>query len=537
MDLFGNPGSTTSNSETQFYEQLFRSFDTQNFGTVQGGQVFGFFLSSGLTKAALGDIWDEATQKHSGGLSVPKFINAMKLIALAQRGIAPKLANIAQNPLIGLAQMQYPSHITKPTPSPQQIDNDMDKDKDKEKTKSVEPDPFGALGALPSGLGFDDMNGNGNVMETKPSGPSWNTAPNIDEEENTNADEDGDAWYADPFAGTEQLQQNAQNYQINADEDAWDVGQVDPFAATEQQNPQNNQILREAMINQLRMFGYNEVLITDAMNNVANQNDVNCIIEYIYQKQNEQQQFNDNKKDKTNASDSAVVLQEEPDKKPEENAIAPSASNNTTDKNNPFADLVKEFKHNTVSVAIVDDHNEKKQENQSINESTKNGCNVQFYNFLKLHRLEEYFDKFMENECADIRDIEYLAEDEEFIRNEIGIKSNIKRRRFIGECKQLKVEMDGFKQSNIIPPMLLKNLKTFGVVTMHILCQEGKSELDLKRKFGFNDNQGQLLWNIIKSQSQVNPNAVNQYQDDNNDVDQIEGVNDNIFGDVMDTAR
>eukprot|EP01084_Bolivina_argentea_P261928 442811_1 len=189
MDLFGNPGSTTSNSETQFYEQLFRSFDTQNFGTVQGGQVFGFFLSSGLTKAALGDIWDEATQKHSGGLSVPKFINAMKLIALAQRGIAPKLANIAQNPLIGLAQMQYPSHITKPTPSPQQIDNDMDKDKDKEKTKSVEPDPFGALGALPSGLGFDDMNGNGNVMETKPSGPSWNTAPNIDEEENTQEDD------------------------------------------------------------------------------------------------------------------------------------------------------------------------------------------------------------------------------------------------------------------------------------------------------------------------------------------------------------
>merc|ERR1719410_2862380 len=118
MELFGSPPTTNSNQEDQFYQQLFRSFDAQNFGTVQGGQVFGFFLSSGLNKAALGDIWDEATQKQSGGLSLPKFINAMKLISLAQKGIPPKLGNIAQNAPVSIPQMQYPSHIKPPLVSP-----------------------------------------------------------------------------------------------------------------------------------------------------------------------------------------------------------------------------------------------------------------------------------------------------------------------------------------------------------------------------------------------------------------------------------
>merc|ERR1719410_2188338 len=115
MELFGSPPTTNSNPEDQFYQQLFRSFDVQNFGTVQGGQVFGFFLSSGLNKAALGDIWDEATQKQSGGLSLPKFINAMKLISLAQKGIAPKLANITPN--LPIPPMKSPSHLQPPQPS------------------------------------------------------------------------------------------------------------------------------------------------------------------------------------------------------------------------------------------------------------------------------------------------------------------------------------------------------------------------------------------------------------------------------------
>lgn len=133
--MFANSGSPND----EFYTAIFRSFDPQNFGTVQGGQVFGFFLSSGLNKSALGDIWDEATQKQSGGLTVSKFINAMKLIALAQKGIAPKLANIASNAPLALPQMAYPANIKKP-----QLQQAA--------AKQAESDPFGGL---TKGLGFD----------------------------------------------------------------------------------------------------------------------------------------------------------------------------------------------------------------------------------------------------------------------------------------------------------------------------------------------------------------------------------------------
>eukprot|EP01083_Nonionella_stella_P169059 572378_1 len=176
-------------------------------------------------------------------------------------------------------------------------------------------------------------------------------------------------------------------------------------------------------------------------------------------------------------------------------------------------------------VPVIDVSDEKGQENQSIIESTKNGVNKQFYMFLQQHRLEQYFDKFKENECHDIRDLEYF--DEDFIKNEIGIKSPIQRRRFIGECKKFKVQMDEFKQLNSIPPMLLMKLQTFGIVTMYILCQEVQQELDLKNKFGLGDTQCQLLWNIINDHSQPKSNK----------MDQAEGITDNVFNHVMDTAR
>merc|ERR1712129_487672 len=118
--------------------QLFRSFDVQNFGTVQGGQVFGFFLTSGLNKAALGDIWDEATQKQSGGLNVAKFINAMKLISLAQKGIAPKLMTIQQNGgSVPIPQMKYPSHIQPPQPNASPIQPQQ-----QQQQKQAPADPF-----------------------------------------------------------------------------------------------------------------------------------------------------------------------------------------------------------------------------------------------------------------------------------------------------------------------------------------------------------------------------------------------------------
>eukprot|EP00486_Rosalina_sp_Unknown_P011623 CAMPEP_0201591954 /NCGR_PEP_ID=MMETSP0190_2-20130828/189977_1 /ASSEMBLY_ACC=CAM_ASM_000263 /TAXON_ID=37353 /ORGANISM="Rosalina sp." /LENGTH=889 /DNA_ID=CAMNT_0048050499 /DNA_START=34 /DNA_END=2706 /DNA_ORIENTATION=+ len=174
MELFGtNPNN---NGEAQFYSQLFQTFDTQKFGTVQGGQVFGFFLSSGLNKAALGDIWDEATQKQSGGLNVAKFANAMRLISLAQRGIAPKLQNIAPNSPVPVAKMQYPSHLQMPNMN-QASQSQQPVVQSQQAQKPAEPDPFGGL---TSGLGFDlgsANNANGNDKASGPSGPTWEADP------------------------------------------------------------------------------------------------------------------------------------------------------------------------------------------------------------------------------------------------------------------------------------------------------------------------------------------------------------------------
>eukprot|EP01083_Nonionella_stella_P313056 1121991_1 len=97
------------------------------------------------------------------------------------------------------------------------------------------------------------------------------------------------------------------------------------------------------------------------------------------------------------------------------------------------------------AVKDVNSSNENEQDDEKMlleQKSNMHGSTKQFYNFLKQHRLDQFFDKFKENECADIRDIEYLMEDQEFLKNDIGIKSPIHRRRFIGECTKLKEEMD-----------------------------------------------------------------------------------------------
>lgn len=109
--------------ENNFYQQLFESFDVQN-GRVTGGQLLGFFLSSGLNKGALSDIWDEATENKSGWISFAQFVNAMKLISLAQRGIAPKLKNVDH--VTPIPQMKYPSDIQPP------------KDEEKENDTSIQ---------------------------------------------------------------------------------------------------------------------------------------------------------------------------------------------------------------------------------------------------------------------------------------------------------------------------------------------------------------------------------------------------------------
>ena len=136
-----NQQQNTSADEA-FYNQLFKTFDIQNSGRIQAGKIFGFALSSGLNKAALGDIWDEATKKQSGGLNLPKFIDFMRLISLAQKGIKPTLQNITSNLPLLVPKMQYPLHLQIPKMNPDPFGG-------------PEPDPFGGL--------------------LKPSGPTWDT--------------------------------------------------------------------------------------------------------------------------------------------------------------------------------------------------------------------------------------------------------------------------------------------------------------------------------------------------------------------------
>eukprot|EP01083_Nonionella_stella_P001011 2905_1 len=158
------------------------------------------------------------------------------------------------------------------------------------------------------------------------------------------------------------------------------------------------------------------------------------------------------------------------------------------------------------AVKDVNSSNENEQDDEKMlleQKSNMHGSTKQFYNFLKQHRLDQFFDKFKENECADIRDIEYLMEDQEFLKNDIGIKSPIHRRRFIGECTKLKEEMDAFKQSNLIPILLLDALSHCGIITMKILCKEVQTKLDLKNKCNIMDEkQRTLLWNVIQLQMQ-----------------------------------
>merc|ERR1711902_368706 len=86
---------------------------------------------------------------------------------------------------------------------------------------------------------------------------------------------------------------------------------------------------------------------------------------------------------------------------------------------------------------IVDTNNDGMKDDDEIEKM--DGPRKQFYNFLKEYRLEKYFNKFEENECCNIGDIEYFMNDQtkEFLEKDIGIKKSKERIRFERECKKL----------------------------------------------------------------------------------------------------
>ena len=134
--------------------------------------------------------------------------------------------------------------------------------------------------------------------------------------------------------------------------------------------------------------------------------------------------------------------------------------------------------------------------------STDESMDRQFYNFLKGMRMEKYLDKFKENDCCDMDSIELF--DDDTLKDDIGIKNKIARKKFLKKCRQIKTDMDHFKDNYNIPFVLYERLAKYGIVTVSILCNEVKDKSHLKIKFKIeNIDQCDLLWNIIQQHESI----------------------------------
>ena len=174
----------------------------------------------------------------------------------------------------------------------------------------------------------------------------------------------------------------------------------------------------------------------------------------------------------------------------------------------------------------MDKNEEKKEVNNNMNNMKLDGPSQQFYNFLSDNNLDQYFENFKKNDCCNIQDVEYIIYDEDFLKNDIGIKNPIHRKKIIGEGKKLNDKMKVFKDSTMIPSILLHKLSKQGIVTMDILCNEVKNKHDLKNKLKIeNENQRNLLWNIINSQ--INPQEMEREETPEGQY-KTEGVQENV---------
>eukprot|EP01083_Nonionella_stella_P184173 667759_1 len=86
-----------------------------------------------------------------------------------------------------------------------------------------------------------------------------------------------------------------------------------------------------------------------------------------------------------------------------------------------------------------DNDNEKKQEKDSedvhVDGDEDESIEKQFKLFLKKSKATRYFDKFAEDECCNMQSIRYF--DDEFLSQDIGMKSKILRKTFLRECNKM----------------------------------------------------------------------------------------------------
>eukprot|EP01084_Bolivina_argentea_P129554 228798_1 len=185
------------------------------------------------------------------------------------------------------------------------------------------------------------------------------------------------------------------------------------------------------------------------------------------------------------------------------------------------------YKQKNPNYVSENDVAENKENKENLNDNyMMRGPVKQLKTFLIDIGLEELFDLFRNNGC----DISYIKDfDDDILMNDVGIKSKLKRKKFLRERDAFSKEMDEFNKQmvdNNVSTVTLKELKKNGIVTMDILCNEVKQKNELENLFGSNnDSQCEILWNMI--QCCLNPQIgtePKQLAEKNDDNYQNEGV-------------
>eukprot|EP01083_Nonionella_stella_P072051 194007_1 len=182
------------------------------------------------------------------------------------------------------------------------------------------------------------------------------------------------------------------------------------------------------------------------------------------------------------------------------------------------------IEHNNTHPKEGVEKEEKKMEPNLKGDERLSGPLRQLKKFLIDIGLEDYFESFRKNDC----DISYIEDfDDATLETVIGMKSILKRRKFLREAGVFKNEMDEFSNVLIqrkVSPLISKKLKKHGILTVHILCNEIKCKRDLKNVLQIlNDLQCEALWNII--QSQMNPLVVDENSGSDYQAEGVQNVN------------
>ena len=93
---------TPSSIEAEYFEALWQVADAAKQGQLAGPAAVQFFMLSGLQKAVLKAVWSVADAKQQHFLTRREFTVAMRLIAMAQRGLtitASEFTRLGNTPL------------------------------------------------------------------------------------------------------------------------------------------------------------------------------------------------------------------------------------------------------------------------------------------------------------------------------------------------------------------------------------------------------------------------------------------------------